>query len=138
MEEQKQVSIYKFKKGDIITRIRPMVDETGEKDYTFIGGKITFMGIANASIYISRPLDFLAMIFSGRNEQVVQLPLELWEAGWAFYMEPDFLDAEPEMDIENQLEFELEQAKLDENFEKAELIKKELIKLRKTKPDGKK
>ena len=135
--EQEQLSIYKFKKGDLITRIKPMVDETGDKDFTFIGGKITFMGIANASIYISRPLDFLAMIFSGRNEQVVQLPLELWENGWAFYIEPDFLDAEPEMDIESQLEFEFEQAKFDEDYKKADIISKKLDEIRKKKKDGK-
>lgn len=141
MKEQVEVDIYTFKKGDEITRLKPMVDEMGEKDYTFIGSRVKFMGIANASIYLSRDLDVLTMLFSGgRTSQVIKVPLELWEKGWAYYVEPDFLDEDEmgfEVDEEAVIQDQIDQAVIEDNFEKAEVLRKRLEELKKQKKDGK-
>ena len=139
--EQKELDIYAFKKGDIITRLSPMTDEIGEKDYTFIGHKVKFLGIANASIYLARPLDVLTILFSGgRTSHTIQVPLELWKNGWAFYIEPDFLDDEGGLilDEEAAIQDEIDQAIVEDNFEKAEILKRRLLKLKKNREDGQK
>ena len=139
MNEQEELNIYNFKRGDIITRLKPITDEIGEKDYSLIGAKLSFLGIANASIYISRPLDVLTMLFSGgRTTQTIKLPLELWQNGWGYYIEPDFLDEDLGLDIseEQALQDQIDQAIIEENYQKAEVLKKRLDKIKKEKNGG--
>jgi len=131
--KQEEVDIFEFKKGDIITRIKPIVDlDTGYKDYTLIGRKLIFMGIANATIYLAQEFDFLAKIFLGMDKNVIQLPVDLWPTGWSYHIEPDFLDedsmlVDDEQRMQEQLNFAIE----NQHFEKAEDIRKKLDKLRK-------
>jgi hypothetical protein len=131
--KQEEKSIYEFKKGDVITRIKPIIDsDTGHKDYTLIGRKLIFMGIANATIYLAQEFDFLAKILLGMDKNVIQLPVDLWPTGWSYHVEPDFLDedsmlVDDEQRMQEQLNFAIE----NQHFEKAEDIRKKLDKLRK-------
>jgi len=133
---QEEKIIYDFRKGDLITRIKPILGESGplgDKDYSLVGKKITFLGIANASVYLSKPADFLVAMFTGKDELTFQLPVELCEDGWAFYTEPDFLDSDSlPMDSEEKLKEEIRKAVKDDNFEKAEMLKKKLEEIKKS------
>lgn len=130
---QEEVSIYEFKKGDVITRIQPILDPaTGHKDYTFVGKKLTFMGIANATIYLAQEFDFLAKLFLGMDKNVIQLPVDLWPDGWAYHIEPDFLDEDSMLiDDESRMREQLDLAIENQNFEKAEDLRRKLEQLRK-------
>jgi hypothetical protein len=81
--EQKPRTIYDFRKGDIITRLEPMVDEDGYKDFSLVGAKVTFVGIANACVYLSKKSDPLSKIFLGQDVMQIKLPLALCEKGWS-------------------------------------------------------
>jgi len=133
MKEQEQVDIFTFKKGDLITRILPMLDEEdGHKNYTFVGRKLIFMGIANATIYVAQEFDKLTQLFLGLDKTIIQLPVDLWPTGWSYYVEPEFLDEDSmlindEKMMQEQLNFAIE----NQHFEKAEDIRKKLDELRK-------
>jgi len=128
---QEEKSVYNFKKGDIITRIKPILGNYGlnnvDKDYSLIGKKIKFLGIANASVYLSKKADFITSFFLGNDEIVFQIPLELCEDGWAFYVEPDFKEAIKNDDFEK---VEILKKKLEE---KAEILKKKLEEIKNNK-----
>ena len=131
--KQEEVDIFRFVKGDIITRIKPMIDpETGQKDYSFVGRKLIFMGLANATIYLAQEFDFLTKLFLGMDKHVIQLPVDLWPTGWSYHIEPDFLD-EDSMLIgdESKMREQLDTAIENQNFEKAEDLKRKLEQLRK-------
>lgn len=131
--KQQEVEIYQFRKGDVITRIRPVVDPVdGHKDYAFVGKKLIFMGIANATIYLAQEFDFLAKLFLGMDKNVIQLPIDLWPDGWAYHIEPDFLDDDSMLiDDEARMKEQLDAAIENQNFEKAEDLRKKLDELRK-------
>jgi len=130
--KQETKSIYDFKKGDAITRLKPILYADGEKDFTFVGKNLTFMGIANASVYLSKDADFLTAIFTGRSSFTIQLPLEICEEGWAEYIKPDFLEGEEFiLDDEEDINFKIKDALDEENYELAERLKKKLEELRK-------
>lgn len=139
---QEEKRIYDFRKGDVITRIKPIIGEAGtiaERDYSLVGKKITFLGIANASVYLSKAADFLVTLFLGKDEFTIQLPIELCEDGWAYYTEPDFLDSQdlPPLDNEKNLKDEIRKAVEDDNFERAEMLKKKLEDLQNSKKGNK-
>jgi len=137
---QKVNKIYKFKKGDIITKLLPIIDHREDfKDYGLVGKKVTFLGIANASIYLSRESDFFTKMFSGMDRSTIQLPLDLWEDGWGYYIEPNFLeDKSPIIEDEGHLMRQIEQASGSDNFELANILKKRLEALQKEKENKKK
>jgi len=136
---QGEKTIYDFRKGDQITRIKPILGDPGtlgDKDYSLVGKKVTFLGIANASVYLSKAADFLISMFTGKEELTFQIPVELCEDGWAFYTEPDFLDPDSlPMDSEEKLKEELMKAVKDDNFERAEMLKKKLEEIKKPRRD---
>lgn len=135
--KQTEKSIYEFKKGDIITRLKPALDDTGHKDYDLVGKKITFMGIANASIYLSRKADLLASLFVGKDSFTIQLPLELYDEGWAEYIEPDFIEDDSSIDdYEKSLDNELQKAVKEDNYERADMLKKKIDELKNKKDKG--
>jgi len=133
---QEEKTIYDFRKGDHITRIKPILGDSGplgDKDYSLVGKKVTFLGIANASAYLSKAADFLIAMFTGEEELTFQIPVELCEDGWAFYAEPDFLDSDSlPTDNEEKLKEELRKAVKDDNFERAEILKKKLEEIKKS------
>lgn len=138
--KQEEKKIYDFKKGDEITRLRPIIYEGGSKDYSFVGKKIQFLGIANASVYLAKDSDFFTSILTGKNHFTMQIPLEICEDGWAFYVTPDFLDEHDldegfELTEEEKLEYEIMKATETEEYEKIAILKKKLDNL-KEKKDG--
>ena len=105
---QKVMNIYQFKKGDIITRIKPLVETDGYKNYKYIGSKLEFLGILNATIYlkyVDNKLDKnpFAILF-GIIDQKIEIPAELWEDGWSYYIEPNFLDEKTDEEKDEELE----------------------------------
>jgi hypothetical protein len=132
---QKPKTIYDFRKGDIITRLEPMVDDDGYKDFSLVGAKLTFVGIANACLYLSKKSDPISKIFLGQDIIQIKLPLALCEKGWAKYIEPDFLDSSPDDMTEVQaIEEEIQKAVENEDYFKAEALKNRLIELQKLVP----
>lgn len=133
--DQKSKTIYDFRKGDVITRLEPMVDEDGYKDFSLVGAKVTFVGIANACVYLSKKSDPLSKIFLGLDTMQIKLPLALCDKGWAQYVEPDFLDISPdEMTEIRAIEEEIQKAVEAEDYFKAEALKNRLLELRKLSP----
>jgi hypothetical protein len=134
--KQKEQSIYDFKKGDSITRIRPVIggsNLTSEKDYSLVGKKVTFLGIANASVYLSKPGDLLTAILLGKDTLTIQIPLELCEDGWSYYIEPDFIDNESSIsDDESTIQGEIQKAIKADEYEKADALKKKLDQIKKS------
>jgi len=131
------INIYNFKKDDLITRIKPVINpETDKKDYYLIGKKLIFKGIANATIYLSIELpkeyELFSILFGVKNDKLnnIQLPLELWEDGWDFYIEPDFLDNESNESEEELLQRKLNDAAEKQQYEKAERLKRKLEELK--------
>jgi hypothetical protein len=135
--KQEEKSIYDFRKGDLVTRISPMIGDSGpmgEKDYSLVGKKLSYLGIANASVYLSKTADFLISMFTGKDEFTIQLPVELCETGWAYYVEPDFIDSESiPLDDEETLRTEIKKAVKEDNFERAEMLKRKLEEIKKMK-----
>ena len=138
---QPEKDIYTFKKGDKITRILPIVDEDGFKNFSLVGAKLTFIGIANACIYLTKKPDILASLFLGKEDLQIKLPIGLCSTGWADYIEPDFLDNSVEdsnsdidsndedLDIE-ELEKSIQKAVDKEDFVRAAVLKKRIIDLK--------
>ena len=129
---QKEKRIYEFKKGDIIVKLKPLMDsQDGFKDYSLVGKKVVFLGIANASVYLSKAADFLTKMFMGIDNNTIQLPLELWEDGWGYYVEPDFIEEEsPIMEDEGYLKEQIEEAIKTDDYEKADRLKKKMEELK--------
>jgi hypothetical protein len=121
-------TIYEFKKGDEIVRIipaKPLIDIMGKemRDRSYLGEKMIFVGIANGQIYIKRT-DHLSLQLFG--DKLVDLPLDLWDEGWGYWVDPETL-------LENiisdeTLEKKLNKALLEEDYELANKIKKLLNK----------
>lgn len=133
----KQVSktIYDFRKGDIITRLEPMVDDDGFKDFSLVGTKLSFVGIANACVYLSKRSDPLTKIFLGQDNIQIKLPLALCEKGWAEYVEPDFGQENPidNFTDEQAITTEIQKAVEEEDYFRAEALKKKLEEITKNK-----
>jgi hypothetical protein len=130
--EQEVKSIFSFKKGDNITRLEPINYKDGTPaDYGLVGKKVKFLGILNASIYLSRQMelnDFLSMIFGGSGNVNFQLPLEVAKEGWGDYIEPDFIEEGESILFDNEeiLQKEIERAIGSDDYEKADRLKKKL------------
>lgn len=135
---QKTRSIFEFKKGDILTRLKPMSDSDGYKDFSLVGAKLIFIGIANACIYLSKKSDPLSKIFLGHDSIQIKLPLELCEEGWDSYVEPDFGDglSIDTLTDEEAITTEIQKAIEEEDYFRAEALKKKLEEI--TKGKGKK
>ena len=132
---QKSKSIFEFRKGDILTRLKPMQDDDGFKDFSLVGAKLTFIGIANACVYLSKKSDPLSKIFLGQENIQIKLPLELCEEGWAAYVEPDFGQENPidNFTDEQAITTEIEKAVEEEDYFRAEALKKKLEEITKNK-----
>jgi hypothetical protein len=136
---QTEQSIYNFKKGDLITRLKPMVDGDGFRDFSLVGTEVTFIGIANACIYLSKRADFFSQMLLGLAVSQVKIPLELGQDGWAFYVKPDFLEDQDPTEFTDQgmVEAEIQKAIEKEDYMRAEYLKQKLEELLKKNKDGK-
>lgn len=70
-------SIYDFKAGDTIIRLKPTVD--GDMSFRKYPG--VFMGIENNIIYIK-------LIGAGLDDKTARLPIETFKDNWQIYEEP--------------------------------------------------
>ena len=133
------MKIFEFKKGDNITRVKPIIDpDGGFPDYSLVGKDLTFLGIANGTIYVSRELDFLSQLFMGIEKHTIQLPTDMWGEGWEFFVEPDFLDNQsPLISEEEQIRAQIQKASDNQEFEKADMLKKKLEEITKNKGNKK-
>jgi hypothetical protein len=156
--EQKPMSIYEFKRGDIITRIEPSepipgLEDEDIRDRTYIGSPLRFLGVANGCVYVERPESksdgaeempdigrFFKMMMGGASGPI-NLPLDLWKNGWSYYIDP--YNIGKELDGKNkdtatfeihvskaELEKELKSALVEEDYNKADKIQKRLNKLK--------
>ncbi len=132
---QKAKSIFEFRKGDILTRLKPMQDDEGYKDFSLVGTKLTFIGIVNACVYLSKKSDPLSKIFLGQDTIQIKLPLELCEEGWANYAEPDFGEENPidNFTDEQAITSEIQKAVEEEDYFRAEALKKKLEEITRSK-----
>lgn len=145
------MNIRDFKKGEIITRVMPSKPYStgGDEvpDYSFIGSKFVLLGILNGCIYVEKhnPSNiFMSLIFgaSGPTKSVLKLPVTLWEEGWEMYVDPteefgleeviEFIEdlVDNNKNKKTSLEEKLEEAIKNDDFEKAEEIKKKIENLR--------
>lgn len=130
-------SIYHFKKGDIITRIKPSKPLSDivfygsvfrcDGDRSYLGEKLIFVGIANSLIYLQRTDKVDLSIF---GDKLLELPLDIFDEGWDFYFDPmnffnDTIPVKDENTIEDIKE-QLNSAILNEDYETANIIKLKL------------
>ena len=120
-------NIYDFKKGDEIVRVVPSriisysdMHPEGSRDRSYIGSKLIFVGIANGCIYLQRT-GVEAKMFP---DQLVELPLDLFDEGWDCYVDPQSLvdDIIPLEALERALTLALEK----EDYEAAENLRKRI------------
>jgi len=139
--KQKSLSIYKFKKGDIITRIIPAKGIPGFegdiRDRSYIGIPLLLLGIANGCIYVeqeevSKKPDFdneedemgsamLGSLFLSLFKQSgpKNLPLDIWDEGWALYIDPYSIGEETKEINSNNALSKYEKIELQEKLKKA-------------------
>lgn len=116
------MNINKFKPSDRITRSAP--GKLGiDRDYTYMGDQLEFLGIANGLIYL-KPIDQSLVDLLEMNN--ITLSLDGYSDGWEFWVESEFLtkkDAVPELSI-SQIKNQLQEAIICENYEEAGRLKK--------------
>ena len=146
--DQKPMSIYEFKKGDRITRIKPskpiaklQEDEIVSRDY--IGTPLIFVCIANGCIYLKRFLDkqtaemvAIFNMFSSdikSDHHLIHLELDLFDEGWSYYIDPLGLDDKDSEISIKELERQKEKALEEEDYLKADRLQKKIKDKRKKK-----
>ena len=149
--DQTPQSIYDFKKGDLITRIIPSkpIEIFGEEtivDRNFIGEPLFFLGVANGCVYVERDEmrpsrmengrmsdggpAFLKMMFGTGGP--INLPLDAYDEGWSYYVNPYNIGDEGSHEFEETLETlkrKLKIALSKEDYEAADKIKAKIAKL---------
>jgi hypothetical protein len=146
MNTQREVPISEFKKGDLITRIRPSKPVPGSEDFgedirdrNYIGKPLVFLGIANGCIYVERQQKqneddtenmFMSLFGSLLDKSgPINLPLDMWDEGWSYYVDPYNIGQTSKSyssgDIV-KLRNDLKQALDNEDYELAEKIKKQI------------
>lgn len=137
---QEPKSIYEFKKGDKITRIKPSkpVAKIGDDEITdrnFIGTPFIFIGIANGCIYLKRIISentkeiiSLLNILDPERDSLLHLELDVFDEGWATYIDPltlgeEFNEKESKESI-TELQKKMKKALDKEDFEEAARLKK--------------
>ena len=133
------MNIKEFKKGDIIVRTKPakslgpitslmgeVIERCGDRSY--MGEKLEYIGMANGQIYLRWSEDSESMF---RNRDVpLDLAIDLWDEGWEIWIDPLTLTGNEVPKVEPRTEAELI-AKIDmaistEDYEEADVLKKEL------------
>lgn len=79
MKPQDGRSIYDFRQGDILTRVKPAI--LGTNDFSYRGEALKFIGIANNMIY----LEHVDGILKG---ETTDLDIERWSDGWDIWVNP--------------------------------------------------
>lgn len=156
--EQKSMSIYEFKRGDIIVRIVPSKPLPGFesedfRDRAYIGVPMRFLGIANGCVYVEKyekpnkneddDIPSIGSFFKMLTGNVgpINLPLDIWNEGWSYYIDPyklgemlddkfqDIMDNEPFVSKE-ELEKQLKDALEKEDYKRADKLQKRINSLK--------
>jgi hypothetical protein len=152
--EQKSMSAYEFKKGDLITRIEPSKPlETFDEEFrdrSYIGVPLKFLGIANGCVYVEKyeskadeDISELGKMFRamlGGSSGPINLPLDIWSEGWSYYIDPyniggfttsnKFNESLNKYEL-NELKKLLKKALEEEDYLRAENIQKRIDKIEK-------
>ena len=117
-------TIYEFKKGDEIVRIVPAKPINNIRDRSYMGDKMTFVGIANGQIYLKRTNQLEIRLM---GDSLLNISLDLWDDGWDLWVDPlTLLDN----DIDRvHIEDKLFDALSEEDYELAEKLKDILTKI---------
>ena len=116
--------IDQFKTGDEIVRLEPAKPyHTGTRDRSYLGEKLTFIGIANGNIYLERD-DKSAMTKILDNKEMI-LHYDIWSEGWNYWQDPKELFSKEIVNI-RYLKACLDKALIEENYEEAEKIRKQI------------
>jgi hypothetical protein len=98
-------TIYNFKKGDKIVRVKPAkpqeiiavglmgIEKTLFIDHSYMGEKLIFIGIANRQIYCQHDSDLY-------GNKLINFSLDIWDEGWDLFFDPAklFEGFKPEID----------------------------------------
>ena len=116
-------SILDIEKGAIVTRVaRSKPYPSGVTDGSYMGDKLKFIGIANNQIYFQALDDRMVRDFGA--DKIFNVPLDMWELGWDYYVDPTtLLDS---LEDKATLEIKLQRALDVEDYILAEKIKKQL------------
>ena len=109
-------TIFEFKLGDRITRLKP-----SEKFYdrSYMGDELTFIGIANGQIYFNNKKSPFG------EEHIHGVDLELWKDGWDYYVDPKTLLEGKEHIISSlSIQEQIQRAIDNEDYELAEKLTK--------------
>lgn len=124
------MNILEFKKGDKIVRVEPsrslgviynpftgQIEQRGG-DRSYIGEKLTFIGVANGCAYFDREKDSLISEVTGSTK--LDIRLDLFSDGWDYWKDPNEIGNESNSDstrLKLTLKEELERELADENYE---------------------
>ena len=117
-------TIYEFKKGDEIVRVENAkpIQGNGIRDRSYVGEKMVFVGIANGVIYL-KPTTVISIFLAGK-EKLMDLPLDNWDEGWDYWVDPENL-LDNVLD-NKQIKSKLAEAIAVENYELADKLQKML------------
>ena len=118
-------SILDIKKGAIVTRVASSKPYPSGVTYrSYMGDKLKFIGVANSQIYFQSLEKHMINTFGA--DKVFGVPLDIWELGWDYYIDPtSLLDS---LEDRATLEIKLQRALDAEDYILAEKLKKQLEK----------
>jgi len=120
-------TIDQFKTGDEIVRLEPAKPyRTGIRDRSYLGEKLTFIGIANGNIYLER--DDKSTMTRLLNTKETNLNYDIWSEGWDYWKDPKELFTKEIVNV-RYLKACLDKALVEENYEEAEKIRKQIDEL---------
>ena len=129
------MNITEFKQDDIICRVEPISEsvslfnmftfQSETKDYndSYLGEKMTFIGIANGLIYLKK---FYSEEIKTPENLMTALELKKWFSGWNFYIDPHSPNEKDSSLNKDKLKEEFENAIKSENYELAAKLKSKL------------
>lgn len=105
------MNISEFKKGDNVVRTEA---SAGCEDRSYMGEKLTFVGIANGCAYFDRAEDSLMSKITGTTR--TDLRLDWWSEGWEYWQDIENLE-ESNGAIKYNLKQEIDRAVANEDYD---------------------
>jgi hypothetical protein len=118
-------NINSFKRGDEIVRLAPAKEYSeGIRDRSYLGEKLTFIGLANENIYLEREDNCTMTKILGTKD--LTLTTDVWSEDWDYYINPKELFTKEPVINKKYLQTLLDKAIVDENYEEAEKLRKQI------------
>jgi hypothetical protein len=105
------MNISEFKKGDNVVRTEA---SAGRRDRSYMGEKLTLVGIVNGCAYFDRAEDSFMTKITGTDR--ISLILDLWSEGWEYWQDVESLE-ENNVAIKYNLKQEIDRAVANEDYE---------------------